>query len=451
MKIKLRLTACLLALLLAAPLLCPVRAAEDSNEIHVERVVSALKTFFMGSEGDYGSVNPNDSGALSVGILQWHGVRALGLVRRVVDAAPDLIWTLPAGMRAEIRDPDERWDNRTLSSSEQAALSALLASEAGRQTQDELAREDLLSYIETGRRAGMCSDATAFYYASILNQFGLGGAKTYLGKIRQTLGVGDTYSFISLEELHAAVRATRYGQRYLATRERAYACVQALGWSMTGQDRFLDLPPVGSWDRTAIDYTVERGLLCGVSPTRFDPAGTMTRAMVVTVLWRLAGEPEPAQAPAFADVPAGKWYAGAVAWAADAGIVQGCSQTAFAPARAVTREQFVTFLYRYAQWAGTAGTPEEGAADVLAVFADADRASQYACEALSWAVSRGILCGENVSGARWLRPRMTATRAESAALLMRCAEAAEQTTRGGMDLPALTLWLPAPGRGPRDP
>ncbi|MBQ1404800.1 MAG: hypothetical protein IIZ00_01155, partial [Oscillospiraceae bacterium] len=252
-----RLTALVLALsvcLCAAP---AASASDWSGVLNEDRLLPAMLDFFKGTEGSYGSVNPNDNGALSVGILQWHGVRALRLVRRVIRADPDAIWNLPASLRSEIRDENATWNSRTLTPAEKTALSALLAAPSGVAAQDAQAREDLTDYIDLAWSAGMRSDAVTLYWASILNQFGTGGAQTYLRRIRETVGGDETTCFSSLVELHAAVCNTSYGHRYLATRERAYAFIEALGWSLTGQDApeppapdepaFVDLPPVGSW------------------------------------------------------------------------------------------------------------------------------------------------------------------------------------------------------------
>lgn len=429
-----RLTALVLALSVCLCLVSAASAADWSGVLNADRLLPAMLDFFKGTEGDYGSVNPNDNGALSVGILQWHGVRALRLVRRVIRDDPDAIWTLPASLRTEIRDENTTWNSRTLTGAEKTALSALLAAPSGVAAQDAQAREDLTAYIDLAWSAGMRSDATTLYWASILNQFGTGGAQTYLSRIRQTVGGDETTCFSSLVELHAAVCATSYGHRYLPTRERAYAFIEELGWSLTGQDApeppepdeppFTDLPPVGSWDREAIDFVLARGLLKGVSATRFAPADTMNRAMAVTVLWRLAGEPEPAGAPPFADVEAGAWYAVPVAWAAEQEIVRGTSADSFSPHDPVTREQFAAFLFRFARWSGAAeadgeALPEDGIPEALRPFPDAAEATPYARAAVAWAVETGLLRGERHGGALCLRPQKTATRSQAAALLMR--------------------------------
>ena len=429
-------TALLLLLLVCAGLCLPARA---EGQIHPETVIPALKAYFMGSEGDYGSVNPNDNGALSVGILQWHGVRALGLLRRILADSPAAASYLTAALRAEIAAAGTDWSRRTLNAAEKACVSALLASPAGRAGQDAQAWEDLSGYVAVSEAAGMRTDATVFYYSAICNQFGFGGAKTYLRHIRQTLGVGEEVLFYDLEAFHAAVHNTlSYGQPYLASRDRSYRYVAALGWDLTGQapadpepepeptpepepdpPGLQDLPAPGSWSRPGIDFVLERGLLQGVSPTRFAPEGQLSRAMLVTVLYRLAGEPAAPAETGFPDVPPGKWYSAAVAWAAASGLVTGLSPDRFDPGAPVTREQIAALLYRYAAWADPDSPLPTEAGDSLAPFADAETVSAYARAPLAWAAAQGILRGVPGEAGLLLLPKAPATRAQAAVLLMR--------------------------------
>ena len=165
-----------------------------------------------------------------------------------------------------------------------------------------------------------------------------------------------------------------------------------------------------AWYHSDVDYAVKHGLMNGVASDRFAPESGFTRAMLVTVLHRAAGTPEaPSPAP-FADVAADAWYSGAVAWAYAAGVVNGVAPDRFAPDAPVTREQLVTILYRYA------GGSE--AAD-LNVFPDAGEVSDYAREAMSWAIARGLVNGIARDGATVLSPRGGATRAQVAAILKR--------------------------------
>lgn len=173
--------------------------------------------------------------------------------------------------------------------------------------------------------------------------------------------------------------------------------------------RFEDVPKE-AWYASAVDYALGQGLMEGVGGNRFDPDGTMTRAMVVTVLWRHQGRPE-AQAGSFADVPQGLWYSQAVSWAAEQGIVKGVDADHFDPDGPITREQIGTILFRYARFCGST-TEKRGN---LEDFQDGFRVSDYAREAMEWAAAEGIFRGDQ----GLLCPGEKATRAQVSALLMR--------------------------------
>ena len=166
--------------------------------------------------------------------------------------------------------------------------------------------------------------------------------------------------------------------------------------------------PETAWYHDAVDYMMAKGLMGGVSATTFDPEGTLTRAQLVTVLYRIEGEPEVDGKHQFTDVPSGKWYSDAICWAAQNGIVNGVSETEFAPEEPVTREQIAAILYRYTK----SGPVKENR---LSAFPDADRVSPYAVEALNWAVAEGLINGSDGK----LLPQDGATRAEIATILMR--------------------------------
>ena len=176
------------------------------------------------------------------------------------------------------------------------------------------------------------------------------------------------------------------------------------------------------WFAADVGYVCENGLMKGVSETRFDPQGTFTRGMLVTVLHRMEGDPS-APASSFADVDADAWYADAVGWAAQQGIVNGTSDTTFSPMAPITREQLATIIYRYVQMdkhkAGLPADVARGAAelrDELSGYcSDGGDVSEYALQPALWAVQNGILNGDN----RKLMPRGDATRAQVAAVISR--------------------------------
>lgn len=228
-----RITALLLALLLLLPLLPAARAEEDGED---DALVEALKDFFAGAEGDYGAVNADDGGACSLGLLQWHGARALELLRFALEGWPGTANYLTTALYREISAEGTSWSRRILTAAEAERISALLGSQDGRAAQDALARRDILAYVNQCRDWGMETDATAAYFAVIINQFGSGGAAAYLRHIRATLGVGEDAVFRDLKALHQAVHDTRsYGQRYLAMRDKSYEYIASLGWDLTGR------------------------------------------------------------------------------------------------------------------------------------------------------------------------------------------------------------------------
>ena len=169
------------------------------------------------------------------------------------------------------------------------------------------------------------------------------------------------------------------------------------------------------WFYNDVRYVYEKGIMDGTGADRFSPNAPLTRAMIVTILSRMAGSPSVSGSSDFTDVAAGKWFAKAVAWAAANGIVNGYGSGLFGPNDPVTREQLAAILYRYAVYGGmTAVTLEEN----LGSFADTAQLSAYAIQAMNWAVGQGLING---SGSN-LVPKAQATRAQVAAIIHRYLE-----------------------------
>lgn len=181
-----------------------------------------------------------------------------------------------------------------------------------------------------------------------------------------------------------------------------------------GTQLYYDVSPE-SWYHDAVEFVSTEGLFEGVGGGRFDPDGRTTRAMMVTVLWRLDGEKAVSGGTPFTDVAAGDWFAAAVSWAYDGGVVNGVSDTEFAPHSAITREQLVTILWRYA---GAMGYDTGSGEAELAGYADSAEVSAYAREAMAWAVREGIVQGRP---GMQLDPQDLVTRAEAAAIFQRFA------------------------------
>ncbi|MBQ3404252.1 MAG: carbohydrate-binding domain-containing protein [Oscillospiraceae bacterium] len=172
----------------------------------------------------------------------------------------------------------------------------------------------------------------------------------------------------------------------------------------------------GSWYADAVRNVTEKGLMNGVAEDKFDPQGTTTRAMIVTILYRLEGEPEVEGENAFDDVEEGQWYTDAVVWANSNEIVNGYGEGKFGPTDNITREQFAAILYRYAQFKGYDVSVGEDT-NILS-YNDASDISEWAMPAMQWACGAGLMQGDNNS----LLPGDNATRAQAAALFMRFTE-----------------------------
>ena len=177
---------------------------------------------------------------------------------------------------------------------------------------------------------------------------------------------------------------------------------------------FLDVNE-GDWFYDAVAYAYENGLMDGVGGNRFAPNSETTRAQLVTILYRMEGQPAVSGDLPFTDVEAGTWYTNAVVWAAQNGIVNGVGDDTFAPGNDLTREQLVTILYRYAE---SKGYDVSASAD-LAGYPDGEAIQAYAREAMAWAVAENIIRGMEDDT---LKPAGNASRAQIATILMRFCE-----------------------------
>lgn len=176
---------------------------------------------------------------------------------------------------------------------------------------------------------------------------------------------------------------------------------------------FSDLD-AGAWYHDGIHYALQEGLMNGTGAGMFSPDTATSRAMLVTVLWRLEGSPAADAALTFGDVQPDQWYTEAIRWAASEGIVTGYSPESFGPGDDVRREQLAAILWRFARYRGA----DTDAADPLGQYVDAEKISPWALEAMRWAVDTGLVRGV---GADTLSPRSNATRAQTAAMLQRFA------------------------------
>ena len=168
----------------------------------------------------------------------------------------------------------------------------------------------------------------------------------------------------------------------------------------------------GDWFEDAVDFASSHELFNGISETTFEPGTDMSRAMLATVLWRLESEAASDGKITFPDVAEDTWYTESVAWAAETGVIAGTDRSTFEPDRGATRQEMALMLYRYAKNVGidTTGT------DDLVAFTDAADVGDWAVDAMSWAVSVGLLQGD---GSGHLDPTGTASRAQVATVLQR--------------------------------
>ena len=211
-----------------------------------------------------------------------------------------------------------------------------------------------------------------------------------------------------IEDAKAAIEAAKTPEEVDEILAAAREALKTAGCPSTN---FTDVEENG-WYHTGVDFMVRNGFMNGVADDAFDVDGNLTRAQLVTILYRIAGEPESTATNPFADVADGQWYTNAVIWAAENGIVKGVNTTTFAPNDQITREQIATILFRYAKAEKVEGK--------LAGFPDAGEVSDYAADAMAWAVEQGLINGISESdGKTYLAPQETATRAQIAVILMR--------------------------------
>ena len=221
----------------------------------------------------------------------------------------------------------------------------------------------------------------------------------------ETAAVCLTFTFVGEQDLTLTAEAPEaYAGETTLTVEAGTATV--------AYTPFTDID--GHWAKSDILKAYHAGLFQGMTDTTFAPQEKLNRAMFVTVLYRMAGEPEVEAKTDFTDVEEGRYYTNAVAWAVKTGVTKGVGENLFAPCKLLDRQEAATMLYRFAK---ASGRDMSKTAD-LSQFTDESRISGWAENALSWAVAEGLLKGYPNGQ---LCPRGNATRAEAAAILVRYA------------------------------
>ena len=185
---------------------------------------------------------------------------------------------------------------------------------------------------------------------------------------------------------------------------------------------FRDMPAPSIWSHAGLDYCITHGYIAGTSATTVTPDGECTRAMIVSILYRVQGEPTKVNgyelkklASPFDDVERGRWYTDAIWWAKLTGVVSGMSPSTFAPDDPITRAQLAVILYNYTQQFAPGSLTETGS---LTGFPDAGSVPSWARTAMAWAVGNGLISGVGENGVSYLRPEGCATRAQVATILM---------------------------------
>lgn len=239
-----------------------------------------------------------------------------------------------------------------------------------------------------------------------------------LGQLRFELAAGSSSSKVTIKTKQLNETSFAAGQEKIRTVVLGDSLSPILPAIISSGEKdcpsrsFRDLDTT-KWYHEAIDTMLREGLMNGTGNGLFEPNGTLTRAMLVTILWRSEGKPAASAQTSFTDVPAGAYYAEAVRWAAANGVVKGVSSTEFGPSKNITRQELVTILWRLA---AKKGLNTSNAGLTVPEFADRSQIAAWAAEAMSWGCTRGILTGKS---ANRVDPTGTATRAEAAAMIVR--------------------------------
>lgn len=198
---------------------------------------------------------------------------------------------------------------------------------------------------------------------------------------------------------------------------------------ITESPAFTDMPAENHWAYAGLQFMLENGLFAGTSETTISPDMEMSRAMLVTVLWRMEGAPETEDESPFSDVKAGDWFCPAVLWAQKAGIVSGIGDGKFGPNLTVTREQIAAILCSSVKRSIGDELQLPDAAQTLCAYPDGAKVSAWAQEGVTWAITSGCLSGSQIGGEVYLQPQAGATRAQVASIIMRfcSAEPAQET------------------------
>ncbi|MDO4516221.1 MAG: S-layer homology domain-containing protein [Bacillota bacterium] len=410
-----KLTAALLTCVLFLGVLVPAALAAGPTD---REVIDAALEFLYAHEGNYGSINKNDNGALSVGKIQWHADRALSLIRSVVNSNPGSAQNiLGEDLYQEVLTA-ESWATRVVDQEEAAALSALLSTAEGKAAQDSLAASDIGGYIKRGKNLGITDPAVLVYFADLENQGGYGMSRRVASAAAETVG---SFGAITLSDLHQAALADSVAGKYPIRRGEAYVYCRNLGWSapvqvhfrktaVYTQGQFSDVA-TNQWYTGNVAAAVEFGLMKGDSGL-FRPTGSVTIAEAVTLAARIHSIYETGK-DSFAQSSGGKWYQVYLDYAYQKGLISRSYYTCNVNQKA-TRAQFAEILSK--------ALPDEA---LPACSTVADNAIPDVSLSQSWGPAvyklyrAGILTGD-LDGS--FRPKDSITRAEAAVIAARMAD-----------------------------
>lgn len=313
-----RFTAALLTCLMLVGLLpTTAMAAQVTDDQIIEKVLA----FLYVQEGNYGSINKNDNGALSVGKIQWHAGNALALCRDALNRDPaSALEILGEDLYNEIADTSTSWATRIVDDEEAALLSAFLTSAAGKAAQDDQARAYMTSYIKSARNLGITDPAVIVYFCDLHNQGGLGMARRVATAAAETAG---SFAAISLDQIYQAGLDDSVAGKYPVRRKATYDYCKSLGWEVNTtpstsskvkfptvatykQGQFSDVS-ANQWYTTNVASAVEFGLMNGLETGAFNPTGNLTVAQAVTLAARIHSIYTNGSAD-FEQEPGTQWY-----------------------------------------------------------------------------------------------------------------------------------------------
>lgn len=322
----------LTSLLLAFVMLLGLAPATLAAQVSDQQVIQAALDFLYVYEGNYGSINKNDNGALSVGKIQWHGANALALVRDVVARNPGQAKEiLGEDLYNEVMDSATSWTARILEDAEASALSALLTTAEGKAAQDAEGVAYMTGYIKSAKNLGITDPVVLVYFCDLHNQGGLGMARRVATAAAETVG---SFAAITLDDLYQAALADAVAGKYPVRRGQTYDYCKSLGWSSNvsssqtvrfpkvntyWQGQFTDVP-AGQWYTGTVASAVEFGLMNGQGNLLFNPSGSVTIAEAITMAARIHSIYTNGSGD-FEQEPGAKWYQVYLDYAYQSGIL----------------------------------------------------------------------------------------------------------------------------------